>query len=79
MPGPRRSLRSFASPTDAIRNLAGVVRRTRPLVAAYLGRGDPFDRALAEFAEANADQNERDYAAVVEAVESGRIAVEAVV
>ncbi len=45
-------------------------------IAAYLGRGDPFDRALAEFAEAYADQNERDYAAVVEAVESGQITAE---
>jgi sugar/nucleoside kinase (ribokinase family) len=48
-------------------------------IAAYLGRGDPFDRALAEFAEAYADQNERDYAAVVEAGESGRITAETVV
>ena len=45
-------------------------------IAAYLGRGDSFDRALAGFAEAYADQNERDYAAVVEAAESGRITVE---
>ena len=30
-------------------------------IAAYLGRNDTFDRALAEFAEAYADQNERDY------------------
>ena len=45
-------------------------------IAAYLGRGDSFDRALAGFAEAYADQNERDYAAVVEAVESGRITAE---
>ena len=45
-------------------------------IAAYLGRGASFDRALAEFAEAYADQNERDYAAVTEAVESGRIKAE---
>ena len=45
-------------------------------IAAYLGRGDRFDRALAYFAEAYADQNESDYAAVVEAVESGRITAE---
>ena len=30
-------------------------------IAAYLGTSDTFDRALAEFAEAYADQNERDY------------------
>jgi uncharacterized protein (DUF2252 family) len=42
-------------------------------IGSYLGPGDSFDRALADFAEAYADQNERDYAVVVEAVESGRI------
>jgi uncharacterized protein (DUF2252 family) len=47
-------------------------------IAAYLGGGDSFDRALAGFSEAYADQNERDYAAVVEAAESGRITVETV-
>jgi uncharacterized protein (DUF2252 family) len=45
-------------------------------VAAYLGRGDSFDRALAGFAEVYADQNERDYAAAIKAVESGRIKAE---
>ncbi|MBB4662764.1 DUF2252 domain-containing protein [Conexibacter arvalis] len=35
-------------------------------IAAYLGSGDVFDRALARFAEAYADQNERDHAALVE-------------
>ena len=45
-------------------------------IGAYLGRGDRFDRALAAFAEAYADQNERDYEAVVEAVDSGRITIE---
>jgi Uncharacterized protein conserved in bacteria (DUF2252) len=45
-------------------------------IASYLGRGDSFDRALASFAEAYADQNERDYTALTEAVASGRIAAE---
>jgi hypothetical protein len=45
-------------------------------IAGYLGSGDSFDRALASFAEAYADQNERDYAALGEAVESGRIDAE---
>ena len=43
-------------------------------IASYLGAGDSFDRALASFAEAYADQNERDYAALREAVASGRVA-----
>ncbi|MEU4357094.1 DUF2252 domain-containing protein [Streptomyces virginiae] len=47
----------------------------RVAVAAYLGRGDVFDRALAEFAEAYADQNERDHQALVDAVRAGRLPV----
>jgi uncharacterized protein (DUF2252 family) len=45
----------------------------RIAIAAYLGRGDSFDRAMATFAETYADQNERDYAALQEAVASGRV------
>ncbi len=45
-------------------------------IASYLGGGDSFDRALASFAEAYADQNERDYNALREAVASGRVAAE---
>ncbi len=45
-------------------------------IASYLGAGDSFDRALASFAEAYADQNERDYDALREAVTSGRVAAE---
>jgi uncharacterized protein (DUF2252 family) len=44
-------------------------------IAAYLGSSDAFDRALASFAEAYADQNERDYAALKAAADSGRIVV----
>jgi uncharacterized protein (DUF2252 family) len=45
-------------------------------ISAYLGTGETFDRAMASFAETYADQNERDYRALQEAAESGRIAVE---
>jgi uncharacterized protein (DUF2252 family) len=45
----------------------------RVAIAAYLGGGDVFDRALAEFAELYADQNERDYAALSAAVDAGRV------
>ncbi len=45
----------------------------RIAIASYLGKGDVFDRAIASFAEAYADQNERDYDALVHAVASGRI------
>lgn len=46
-------------------------------IAAYLGRSATFDRALATFAEAYADQNERDYATVRAAADAGEIAVRA--
>jgi uncharacterized protein (DUF2252 family) len=45
----------------------------RIAIAAYLGKRDTFDQAIADFSEAYADQNERDYAALLAAVESGRI------
>jgi uncharacterized protein (DUF2252 family) len=45
-------------------------------IAAYLGGGEAFDRALAEFAEAYADRNETDFEQLREAADSGRIAVE---
>jgi uncharacterized protein (DUF2252 family) len=46
----------------------------RIAIAAYLGKGAAFDHATADFAEAYADQNERDYAAFTAAVASGRLA-----
>jgi hypothetical protein len=45
-------------------------------IAGYLGSGDAFDRALASFAEAYADQNERDYGALQRAVVSERVMAE---
>jgi uncharacterized protein (DUF2252 family) len=48
----------------------------RIAIAAYLGGSDVFDRAVAQFAAAYADQNERDHQALVDAVASGRIAAE---
>ena len=42
-------------------------------IAGYLGSGDAFDRAIAAFAEAYADQNERDHAALVDAIANGRV------
>ena len=42
-------------------------------IAAYLGTSDTFDGALADFAEAYADQNERDHAAYVSAIAEGRV------
>jgi uncharacterized protein (DUF2252 family) len=42
----------------------------RIALAAYLGRSDKFDQAIADFAETYADQNERDYAALQAAVKA---------
>jgi uncharacterized protein (DUF2252 family) len=48
----------------------------RVAIAAYLGAGANFDRALLEFSHAYAEQNERDYDALRAAVKSGRITAE---
>jgi uncharacterized protein (DUF2252 family) len=48
----------------------------RIAMASYLGKGDAFDCAIADFASAYADQNDRDYEVFVEAVRSGRLAAE---
>jgi uncharacterized protein (DUF2252 family) len=45
-------------------------------ISSYLGKGDQLDRAMASFAESYADQNERDYQALVDAVDSGRVKAE---
>jgi uncharacterized protein (DUF2252 family) len=43
-------------------------------MAAYMGGSGRFERSLLEFADAYAQQNERDHAAMVDAVRSGRLA-----
>src|SRR5437763_12662435 len=45
----------------------------RVAIAAYLGGGTAFDRALVQFSKAYADQNERDYQRLSDAVQSGRV------
>jgi hypothetical protein len=41
----------------------------RVAIAAYLGSNDAFDKAMVEFSAAYADQNERDYATVSDAMQ----------
>jgi uncharacterized protein (DUF2252 family) len=48
----------------------------RVAIASYLGKGEAFERALARFAEAYADQNERDFERLVEAAASGEVEAE---
>jgi uncharacterized protein (DUF2252 family) len=47
----------------------------RIAIASYLGGSDKFDQAMVDFAEAYADQNERDYEAFSAAADSGQVAV----
>ncbi|MFI6676176.1 DUF2252 domain-containing protein [Kribbella sp. NPDC050470] len=48
----------------------------RIALATYLNSDDAFPEAMAEYSEAYADQNERDYRAFVDAVDSGRLEAE---
>jgi uncharacterized protein (DUF2252 family) len=59
-------------------NLARAHARTgdAAAMAGYLGTGHAFDHAIADFAVAYADQNEKDYQALVAAAKSGRVVVE---
>jgi uncharacterized protein (DUF2252 family) len=45
----------------------------RIAIASYLGSSDAFDRAIADFSVAYADQNDLDYQALIDAVASGRL------
>ncbi|MGZ4248742.1 MAG: DUF2252 family protein [Solirubrobacteraceae bacterium] len=60
------------------RTLARAHARSGDAVAigAYLGSSDAMDKALADFAELYADQNELDYAALDAAVKTGRVKAE---
>jgi uncharacterized protein (DUF2252 family) len=48
----------------------------RIALAAYLGKGDVFDRAVLSFSRDYAEQNDLDYKALSDAVSSGRITAE---
>ncbi|HEX3359383.1 MAG TPA: DUF2252 domain-containing protein [Solirubrobacterales bacterium] len=45
----------------------------RLAIAAYLGKGEKFDEAIAEFSSRYADQNERDHARLAEAIAAGEL------
>ncbi len=45
----------------------------RIAIAGYLGKSDKFDQALARFAESYADQNERDFQALLDAAKAGQV------
>jgi uncharacterized protein (DUF2252 family) len=48
----------------------------RIAIASYLGKGPSFDRAIIEFSHAYAEQNERDYQALLAAVKAGKVVAE---
>jgi hypothetical protein len=77
MPGltaeaPARAVGRYQLDTEVAHARSG----DRIAIAAYLGGSDVFDRAIARFAAAYADQNERDYQALTDAAKSGRITAE---
>jgi hypothetical protein len=43
------------------------------MISGYLGMGEVFDHAIADFAIAYADQNEQDYQRLLQAVSAGRV------
>jgi hypothetical protein len=43
------------------------------LISGYLGKSDAFDKALAAFSVAYADQNEKDHAALKRAIHDGKV------
>ena len=43
------------------------------MISGYMGRSDVFDKALAAFSKAYADQNERDHAALARAIRKGTV------
>ncbi|MEO3972628.1 DUF2252 domain-containing protein [Streptomyces sp. CAU 1734] len=68
-----RGMRVFGELCGATLARAHARSGDRIAIAGYLGSGDVFDRALAEFAESYADQNERDHRALETAVREGRV------
>ncbi|HEY8304401.1 MAG TPA: DUF2252 domain-containing protein [Solirubrobacteraceae bacterium] len=48
----------------------------RIAIASYLGAGGVFDQAIVDFSETYADQNERDYQTLLDAVKAGRLRAE---
>ncbi|MFG2788159.1 DUF2252 domain-containing protein [Streptomyces sp. NPDC048419] len=72
-----RGMRTFGALCGATLARAHARSGDRIAIAAYLGAGDSFDRALVTFAERYADQNERDHQALVDAVSTGKLPAEA--
>ncbi|MER7722746.1 DUF2252 domain-containing protein [Streptomyces sp. NPDC096323] len=68
-----RGMRTFGALCGATLARAHARSGDRVAIAAYLGGGDSFDRALVTFAEHYADRNERDHQALLDAIRTGRL------
>ncbi|MEV7834038.1 DUF2252 domain-containing protein [Streptomyces subrutilus] len=68
-----RGMRVFADLCGLTLARAHARSGDRIAIAAYLGRGDVFDRAVQRFAETYADRNERDHRALTAAIAAGRV------
>ena len=66
-------LREFAVASGTVLARAHARTGDAVVIAAYLGRGHAFDRAMGRFAVAYADQNQHDHAALLAAVADGRV------
>ncbi|MEY9931565.1 uncharacterized protein (DUF2252 family) [Catenulispora sp. GP43] len=71
------SMRIFGELCGATLARAHARSSDRIAIASYLGKSDVFDHAVAWFAEAYADQNEKDHQALVDAVNDGRVRAQA--
>jgi hypothetical protein len=69
----RSAMRTYAELCGQTLARAHARSGDRIAIGAYLGKSDVFDRAIADFAAAYADQNERDRARLAAAAESGRV------
>jgi uncharacterized protein (DUF2252 family) len=73
----KRELRSYAEVCGHTLARAHARGGDRLAIAAYLGEGDAFDRAMAEWAIAYADQTNADHDELTVAIASGRVQAEA--
>jgi hypothetical protein len=73
----RRELRSYSEVCGHTLARAHARSGDRVAISAYMGEGDAFDKAMAEWAIAYADQTRTDHAALLAAVKSGRVPVQA--
>ncbi|MER7832250.1 DUF2252 domain-containing protein [Streptomyces sp. NPDC095602] len=73
---PADQVDDYARMTGALLARAHAHSADPRLIAAYCGKGDELDQAVAAFAVAYADRTEADHAELVAAVRAGRIAAE---